>query len=410
LFYTHEGVNYLLSYIGNETNLTLPESYNGENYVIFRNAFYANSEVTSITIPDSVTSIYNLAFNSCSGLTSITIPDSVTSIGTDAFYSCSGLTSVVIGDGVTSIDSSAFSFCSNLTYVTIGNGVTYIGSAAFSHCSNLTYITIGKSVTAIDYFAFYSCPNLSTVYYNGTSSDWGKIEINNNYSNSQDLLDATRYYYSETAPTTAGNFWHYIDGVPTIWSTYVEEKELTPGLYDANDTLLVSWENLVSIYGLDLETDYLMGDTSQQIGNIEYILKKHPEFQTATKFVVGDGITRLGNWAFFSCNWMVSLILPDELLAIGEFSISYNDNLTHVSIPDSVTTIESSAFVFCTNLTNLVIPDSVTSIGYCAFYNCKSLTDIYYTGTEEDWAKIEIDNSYGHLLNATIHYSYVPEE
>ncbi len=85
LFYTYENVNYLLSYVGVNTDLTLPDDYNGQNYKIYNYAFYNCSGLTSVTIPDSVTSIGERAFYGCSGLTSVTIPDSVTSIGDYAF-------------------------------------------------------------------------------------------------------------------------------------------------------------------------------------------------------------------------------------------------------------------------------------------------------------------------------------
>ena len=118
---------------------------------------------TSVTIPNSVTSIRNWAFYGCRGLTSVTIPNSVTSIGSSAFEDCSGLTSVTIGNSVTSIGYGAFSDCRGLTSVTIGNSVTSIGYSAFSCCSSLTSVTIGNSLTSIGYRAFYECLNLSSL-------------------------------------------------------------------------------------------------------------------------------------------------------------------------------------------------------------------------------------------------------
>ena len=179
--------------------------------ILYR-AFYNCSSLTSIEIPDSVTSIGDYAFYSCSSLKSVVIGYSVTSIGNCAFENCSSLKSVVIGYSVTSIGDHAFSKCSSLTSIEIPDSVTSIGDYAFYSCSSLKSVVIGYSVTSIEGWAFYWCSSLTSVYYKGTASDWSKISI---WSSNTDLIYATRYYYSVTKPTTTGNYWHYVDGVPT---------------------------------------------------------------------------------------------------------------------------------------------------------------------------------------------------
>ena len=158
------------------------------------------SSLTSVTIPNSVTSIGSYAFESCYSLTSVNIPNSVTSIGDGAFQGCHGLTSVTISDitawlsisfagsesnplcyayhlflngeevkdltipnSVTSIGDYTFSGCSSLTSVTIPSSVTSIGGYAFQRCSSLTSVTIGNSVTTIGYSAFSDCSSLTSV-------------------------------------------------------------------------------------------------------------------------------------------------------------------------------------------------------------------------------------------------------
>ena len=141
------------------TSVTIPNSVTS----ISPQAFSGCTGLTSVIIGNSVTSIGNSAFSDCSGLTSITIPNSVTSIGMYAFYNCTGLTSIVIGNSVTSIGDYAFSGCTELTSVIIGNSVTSIGNSAFSGCSGLTSITIPNSVTSIRNYAFEGCTGLTSI-------------------------------------------------------------------------------------------------------------------------------------------------------------------------------------------------------------------------------------------------------
>jgi len=140
LFYTVDGMNYLVNYIGTKTQLTLPQNYNGKDYVINKRAFYNKENITSITIPDSVTSIGASAFSSCDNIKSITIPDSVTSIGRSAFSNCKSLTRITIPSGVTSISDEMFWYCTNLQSVTIPDSVTSIGQDVFQACFNITSI------------------------------------------------------------------------------------------------------------------------------------------------------------------------------------------------------------------------------------------------------------------------------
>lgn len=144
--------------------LVIPEYVAGERIISINQYAFFDCYFTSITIPDSVTSIGNGAFYDCIDLASIYMPNSIISIGEHAFYGCNSLTSVTIPDSVTSIGNNAFEYCLGLTSINIPNGVTNISEYTFYGCYNLTSITIPNSVTSIGNSAFYGCSRLTSVY------------------------------------------------------------------------------------------------------------------------------------------------------------------------------------------------------------------------------------------------------
>jgi hypothetical protein len=120
-------------------------------------------DITTVIIPDGVTTIRDYTFYYCDMLEEVTIPDGVTSIGKSAFCRCSSLEEVTIPNSVIYIGQYAFQYCSGLTSVTIGSGVTNIDKEAFRYCSGLTEVTIPDSVTSIGQYAFRGCTGLMSI-------------------------------------------------------------------------------------------------------------------------------------------------------------------------------------------------------------------------------------------------------
>ena len=128
----------------------------------------------TLNIPETVrgyavTAICEEVFMDCTFLTSVTIPNSVTTIGALAFANCTSLTTVILPNSLTTIEKSVFFKCISLTSVLIPNGITAIGSSAFYSCVSLPSITIPNSVTSIGSGAFYYCTSLKTVYFQSQS-------------------------------------------------------------------------------------------------------------------------------------------------------------------------------------------------------------------------------------------------
>lgn len=197
------------------------------------NAFRRCTSLQNINIGNSVTNIESAAFYDCENLISVTIPSSVTSIKGSAFYGCQKLTEVYassieswcniyFGDPYANplypatYLSDTYLYIDNqlVTEITIPSSVTSLKRYAFYNCQQLTSVVIENSVESIGAYTFGGCINLTAVYYKGTSEDWAEISID---SESFYRIVEKIYYYSEQTPSASGNFWHYVDGVPTIW-------------------------------------------------------------------------------------------------------------------------------------------------------------------------------------------------
>lgn len=163
-------------YNGTAADVTIPSRYKGKPVTAIDHAAFFNSAVTSVTIPDSVTSIHDNAFGFCSQLTNISIPNSVTSIGFSAFAHCTSLKSITLPSSLSSISEALFSGCSQLTTIQIPDSVSSIQANAFYHCRNLETIRIPVSVTLIETDAFAGCPSLMTVTYSGSKTRWDRIK------------------------------------------------------------------------------------------------------------------------------------------------------------------------------------------------------------------------------------------
>jgi hypothetical protein len=164
IYQTNNGTVTIGYYAGTGGAITIPSTINGMPVVsIGLDAFERCSNLTSVTIPDSVTNIGDFAFVGCTGLASVTIGTNVASIGDGAFSYCTNLTSVTIPNSVTMIGGATFNTCYSLGSVTIGTNVASIGVGAFSYCTNLTSVTIPNSVTYIGDYAFVGCYSLSSV-------------------------------------------------------------------------------------------------------------------------------------------------------------------------------------------------------------------------------------------------------
>ncbi len=340
---TADGKSYAIkgagTFTGNELNI--PSEHDGKPVTsILSLAFTNNTGITSICIPDTITTIEYNSFDSYCELSSIyyegdiaswcnvsglenlplfqtfrnlyfkgkelkgtlTIPQEVSVINAAAFALCDEITELVIPEGVTEIEFGAFIGCKEITDITISNSVTTINLSAFVGCFALKNLTIGSGIKVIGENAFTSCFNLTNVYYVGDLASWCKI-----------------------------------DGLANITTTaniYIDGKEIAGDL------------------------------------------------------IIPDTVTEIKEGAFYFRTKITSVTIPQSVTTIGDRAFYYCIRLSTVTIGNGVTSIGSNAFYQCVHLTNIAIGNSVIKIGGGAFMGCGKLASIKYSGSMEQWNSI----------------------
>ena len=336
-------------------------------------AFLRCSSLTSITIPNSVTSIgFYHAFSGCSSLTSITIPNGVRRIGDFVFKDCSSLASMVVESGNTTYDSrdncnaiietatnTLIAGCQNTI---VPNSVTSIGEQAFRGHSSLTSITIPNSVTSIGNGAFYYCSSLDTIYVEATTPPTlvgGVFKATPSptciipcgtlaaYQASDWASQVGEFVEEGCAPIQmCGDdlYWEYADGVLIITGT--------GGMYDYAKDTDVPWYDVR--------------------GNIKTVS-------------LPDAMTKIGQNAFYKCINMTTINMPTSLTAIGEKAFAQDTKLA------------------C----EIILPASMTTIASRAFFNCQAVTAFHLEATtpptipndafERTTAPIHVPCGYGHV-------------
>ena len=316
-------------------SVALPEELGGCQVVgISACAFYYCSGLTSVTIPNSVTSIGDHAFFYCWNLTSVTIPDSVTSIGAYAFYYCPRLMNVMISDSVTSIGDCTFAACTALTSVRIPDSVTSIGDGAFNMGgygpSNLSSIIMEGDAPTLGSDVFYQVPSACVVYVHKGSTGWD-VPIPGTWQGMQ-----IRYIEDAVYPEIVGNvIWSYQSvngGVRLLPAGDLGVAELAEGHVDIPATLN------------------------------------------------GSPVTKIGKGVFQGASKVTSVTIPESVDAIEASAFRECTRLESVELPEGLTEIGDSAFRECVSLRSITIPASVTNIGYFAFRDCLRLETVNLLG------------------------------
>ena len=414
-------------------SISVPETVtnNGTEYSVTKigESAFKGSAVTSVSMPEGITSIDYNAFSGCQNLETVALPESLTIFGFRAFESCKLLKTIKIPSGVTAIPGSCFYCCSSLESVTIPEGVMTIGQYAFLGC-NLKELTLPSTVTMIGSRAFVSnnrfqsitCnattpPSLGENAFNHNISTTVKVPLSSiaayrqaegwkvftNYSGGEVVADGITYRIDENGAMVAvaeatlteanilsavefeGNQYPVIKINDNVFAdnTNLTAVTLPKGLVEIGASAFLGCQNLESVvlpeslttFGRDAFNDCRLLKAIKIPSGITTIPDRcFYGCSSLENVTISEGVTAIGDDAFQSCN-LNALTLPESLETIGIYAFCNNSSLKSVNIPAKVKTIGEQAFSSC-GLTELLITEGVQTIGDRAFYEnrLKNLT------------------------------------
>ena len=360
LFYSVDDVNYLIMYVGKDTKLTLPNDYNGKNYRINKYAFSGLKNVTSVSIPSSVTAIGEGAFMGCASIANMDIPSSVTDIGEGAFMGCASMSNINIPSSVTAIGKKAFDGCYLLKGVHVadlaawckinfgdqfGNPMYYAENLYVGNAPVINLV-IPDTASSISEFAFYNCNFINSVVIPDSVTSVGK----NAFFGCTAISSMTIPFVGSAVGDKDTAYLGYWFGA----TSYQENSLFVPKTLKSIEFNGETISGKGAFYGCDSIENVTVGNKLKSI-------KGESVFYGCSS-LNAVYITDLAAWCKISFEY-----LGNNPLYYANYLYLNNQLVTNLVIPDGVTSIGDGAFNRCYLLKSVTIPSSVTSIGNSAF-------------------------------------------
>ena len=346
----------ITSYHGDASVLVIPSTMDGYDVIaIGESVFKEHSELTSVTIPDTVKEIHYEAFASCSNLSEVILSKSLVALDGDAFSDCDKITEIFIPksleSGSIAYGDGPFCECDGLKTVVFEEGTTKIANALFRKCTGLEEITIPDTVTSIGHESFAYCDNLTTV-------NFGK--------NIAEIGDRAFKECTKITSITLPNSVTSIETQAFASCSELSEVTLSKGLTQIDGSVFYDCDKITEIFI----------PKSLESGSIAYGDGPFCECDGLKTVTFEEGTTKIANALFRKCTGLEEITIPDTVTAIEYNSFEGCESLTTVHLGENVAEIGNCAFRDCKNLESISMPNTVTSIGENAFSSCYELSEV----------------------------------
>jgi hypothetical protein len=336
----------------NCSNLTSVTIGNSVMYINSRTFRGCSGLTGTLTIPNSVRTIYQEAFMDCTGITSIVFGNSLTNIGQRAFANCTGLTGSLAITCPAEIGISAFNNCSSLTSVIIGDSVTRIGTGAWQNCSELREVTIGNSVTSISNDVFAGCNNLHTINFNATNCPYINYDTYQHYESVFTNLPLTILNIGDNVTSIPAYAFCNCSNLSTVFIPNSVTSIGTNAFYFVRN-IQYNGTATGSPWGALMVNGYIEDPFVYTDENKTNLVGCYP---TVTEAVIPSSVTSIDDYAFAGCYGLAAVTIPSSVTNIGSYAFYGCQNLASVTIPNTVTSVGSHAFSGCSGLVEMTLP------------------------------------------------------
>lgn len=310
-----------------------------------------------VTIPDTVEVVGESAFENNQKVQFVVIPKSVKRLDAYVFWGCNNLEEVVLGKGLTTVDEYSFAGCTGLKQITIPENIQSIDAQAFAGCVNLTDIYIPATVTGIAEDAFLNCDNVTIHADEGSVAAQFAQKLAE--QKNRDPLVTAAPVQTPTAvsrPDTQATTEPVSTATPAPVATPVPGNVL-------GSTIIVGNHALVMVHPGEekVQQGYTEPEAGQETGEEQDITAE-----------TENG--KVPEWMYYRNQSVSAVTIPEGTTEIGRFAFS-RSSLRTVTIPEGVTVIDYAAFYHCDNLDNVILPDTVNTVGAKAFTHTGWLDD-----------------------------------